>query len=164
MKKILIVLVCFPIIGFSQLCDSLLLETITNPGPFLVNSFNEGSGIRNGLDYDGATIYYPSNSNSIKYSSIVIAPGFMNTELTIQNWGPFLASHGIITMTIGTNLLTDSHIQRRDALIDAIKSLKNENKRIISLFGKIDGELYCCWWILKKEEVEHNQFLLYIPI
>ncbi len=126
-------------IGFGQLCDSLLLESITNPGPFSVNSFNEGSGIRNGPNYTGATIYYPTNSSNIPLSSVVMVPGFMNTELTIQNWGPFLASHGIITMTIGTNLLNDSHIQRRDALLDAIVSLKNENQRQLSpLFGNID--------------------------
>ena len=68
-----------------------------------------------------------------------MVPGFMNTEFTIQNWGPFLASHGIITMTIGTNSLSDNHIQRRDALIDAIASLKQENQRQLSpLFGKMD--------------------------
>ena len=139
MKKLLVILFCLPMIGFGQLCDSLLLQSITNPGPFSVNSFNESTGIRNGLDYAGATIYYPINSTSSILSSIVMVPGFMNTELTIQNWGPFLASHGIITMTIGTNLLNDSHIERRDALLDAVVSLKNENQRQLSpLFGKID--------------------------
>lgn len=139
MKKLILILICFPVLVCGQLCDSLLLQSITNPGPFSVNSFNENSGIRNGPDYAGSTIYYPTNNNSNLLSSIVMVPGFMNTELTIQNWGPFLASHGIITMTIGTNLLTDSHIQRRDALIDAIISLKNENQRLLSpLFGKID--------------------------
>tara|TARA_B100001142_G_C14107275_1_gene567681 strand:- start:42 stop:830 length:789 start_codon:yes stop_codon:yes gene_type:complete len=68
-----------------------------------------------------------------------MVPGFMNTESTIQNWGPFLASHGIVTMTIGTNGLTDTHIQRRDALLDAIISLKNENQRIGSpLYQRLD--------------------------
>lgn len=139
MRKLLIILHFFPMIVFSQLCDSLLLQSITNPGPYLTSSINESLGIRDGQGYDGATIYYPTNSNTVLLSSIVIVPGFMNTQFTIQNWGPFLASHGIITMTIGTNLLTDDHIQRRDALIDAIISLKNENNRLASpLFGKID--------------------------
>ena len=117
---------CFflcPLISFSNGCDSILLNLITNPGPFSVSNIDESSGIRNGLDYDGATIYYPDNGNYL--SSIVIVPGFMNTELTVQNWGPFLASYGIVTMTIGTNALTDSEFQRRDALIDAIISLKS---------------------------------------
>ena len=139
MNKLLLILLCLPFIGFGQLCDSLLLQSITNPGPFSVNNFNEGSGIRNGQNYTGSTIYYPENISNLLLSSIIMVPGFMNTELTIQNWGPFLASHGIITMTIGTNLLTDNHIQRRDALLDAIISLKNENQRVSSpLFGSID--------------------------
>jgi predicted esterase len=114
-----------------------MLNLITNPGPFSVSNIDESSGIRNGLDYDGATIYYPDNGNYL--SSIVIVPGFMNTELTVQNWGPFLASYGIVTMTIGTNALIDSEFQRRDALIDAIISLKDEHNRSLSpLFGRLN--------------------------
>ena len=125
------------LISFSNGCDSILLNLISNPGPFSVSNIDESSGIRNGLDYDGATIYYPDNGNYL--SSIVIVPGFMNTELTVQNWGPFLASYGIVTMTIGTNALTDSEFQRRDALIDAIISLKDEHNRSLSpLFGRLN--------------------------
>ncbi len=139
MHKLITTFFFIPLIGFGQLCDSLLLESITNPGPFTVNSFDEASGINIGTNYSGSTIYYPSNSSNTNLSSIVIVPGFMNTEFTIQNWGPFLASHGIITMTIGTNSLNDNHIQRRDALIDAMASLKKENQRQLSpLFNKID--------------------------
>ena len=135
--KLLLILFCFPFIGFGQACDSLLLESITNPGSFIVNTIDESSGIRNGPDYNGSTIFYPNNSGVS--SSIIMVPGLSLTELTIQNWGTFFASHGIITMTIGTNALTDTHIQRRDALLDAIISLKNENQRLGSpLYGKID--------------------------
>ena len=139
MKNIIFIFFCFPSAIFGQFCDSLLLQTITNPGPFLVSQITENQGIRNGSDYNGSTIYYPTSNGSLTLPSIVLVPGFMNTELTIQNWGPFLASHGIITMTIGANFLNDNHIQRRDALVDAIVSLKNENQRVASpLYGKID--------------------------
>lgn len=139
MKKLLALLLFFPMFVFGQFCDSLLLQSITNPGPFIVADIDENSGIRNGPNYNGSTIYFPLNFSNTNFSSIILVPGFMNTEITIQNWGPFLASHGIITMTIGTNALTDTHIQRRDALLDAITSLKNENQRLGSpLFGKID--------------------------
>ncbi len=139
MKKILALLLCLPMVGFGQFCDSLLLQTITNPGPFTVADINENSGVRNGPDYNGSTIYFPLNSPVTNLSSIILVPGYLNSEATIQNWGPFLASHGIITMTIGTNALTDTHIQRRDALLDAITSLKNENQRLGSpLYAKID--------------------------
>ena len=139
MKFLLIPLVLCPVIMFGQFCDSLLIQSITNPGPFIVANLIENAGIRNGPDYNGSTIYFPVNNPNPNLSSIIMVPGFMNTETTIQNWGPFLASHGIVTMTIGTNLLTDTHIQRRDALLDALVSLKNENQRSGSpLFEKID--------------------------
>jgi predicted esterase len=139
MKNISILLIIFfPLSLLSQNCDSLLLESITNPGPYSVNDFVESSGIRNGPDYSGSTIYYPVNNNG-NYASIVLVPGYMNNESTIQNWGPFLSSHGIITMTIGANSLFDTHIQRKDALLDAIVSLKNENNRLASpLYAKLD--------------------------
>ena len=42
-------------------------------------------------------------------------------------------------MTIGTNSLTDDEFDRRDALQDAIISLKEENTRVLSpIFGRID--------------------------
>ncbi|MAW21322.1 MAG: triacylglycerol lipase [Flavobacteriales bacterium] len=127
-----------PLTLLSQNCDSLLYESITNPGPYSVDYITEPLGIRNGPDYSGSTIFYPLNNN-IECASIVLVPGFMNTELSIQNWGPFLASHGIVTMTIGTNSLLDSEFQRKDALLDAIISLKHENNRSSSpLFYRLD--------------------------
>ena len=139
MRTIVILIISifpFRLLGFD--CDSLILESITNPGPYNINIINESSGIRNGPNYYGSTIYYPLN-NKGDFSSVILVPGFMNNESTIQNWGPFLASNGIVTMTIGTNSLTDTHIQRKDALLDAIVSLKNENSRLSSpLFSKLD--------------------------
>ncbi len=124
----------------AQECDSLLIESITNPGTFPYNEYVEADGLRDGPDYDGATIYYPDNSTEA-LASIIIVPGFMNTEWTVQNWGPFLASHGIVTMTIGTNGLTDTHLQRRDALLDAKATLLEENQRESSpLFERLDTE------------------------
>ncbi|MFT4757114.1 MAG: hypothetical protein ACI91R_001764, partial [Vicingaceae bacterium] len=71
--------------------------------------------------------------------SIVIVPGFVSAQSTIQTWGPFLASHGIVTVTIGTNSLFDDPIARKDALLDAIVSISRENTRTSSpLNGDLD--------------------------
>ncbi len=48
MKKLLLILFFLPFFVLGQSCDSLLLQSITNPGSFLVNNFDENSGIRNG--------------------------------------------------------------------------------------------------------------------
>lgn len=138
MRYLVAILLFSHLISFSQGCDSLLEQSITNPGIFSFSSYNESSGIRNGPDYSGSTIFYPTN-NLVDLASVIIVPGFANNELTIQNWGPFLSSNGIVTMTIGTNSLTDSHVDRRDALLDAIISLKEENQRLNSpLYNRID--------------------------
>lgn len=119
-------------------CDSLAQITLLNPGPYSVSSLDESDNIRNGPDYAGAHIYYPTNASG-PLSSIVLVPGFMNFESTLQNWGPFLAAHGIVTMTIGANYLTDSPTQRKAALLDAIVTLKAEQIRIGSpLYYSLD--------------------------
>jgi dienelactone hydrolase len=70
---------------------------------------------------------------------MAIVPGYVSPQSSIQSWGPFLASHGIVTMTIGTNSYYDQPEDRRDALLDALITLKEENTRSGSpLLGNID--------------------------
>lgn len=124
--------------SFAQTCDSLKLDSIGNPGNYNIGSLTESDGLRDGPDYNGATIYYPTNATP-PYSGIAIAPGFVSLQSSIQNWGPFLASHGIVTMTIGTNNILGSPETRRDALLDALVTLKGENTRTGSpLLGQLD--------------------------
>ena len=124
--------------SFAQTCDSITLDSISNPGEYTIGSLTEADGIRNGPDYNGATIYYPTNATP-PYSGMVIVPGYFSAQSTIQNWGPFLASHGIVTMTIGTNSIFEYPEARRDALLDALVTLKEENTRAGSpLLGQLD--------------------------
>lgn len=135
------ILICSNL-GFAQSCDPLLtLESITNPGDYTVASLTESDGIRNGPDYSGATVYYPTNATG-PFPSIVIVPGYTAAQSSIQSWGPFLASHGIVTMTIGTNSpFFDFPPDRRDALLDAMTTLRDENTRASSpLIGNIDTD------------------------
>ena len=124
--------------SFSQACDPITLDSISNPGKYTIGSLTESDGLRNGPDYYGATIYYPTNATP-PYSGIVIVPGYVSPQSSIQSWGPFLASHGIVTMTIGTNSIWDFPEARRDALLDALITLKGENTRTGSpLLGQLD--------------------------
>ncbi|MFT7158723.1 MAG: dienelactone hydrolase [Parvicella sp.] len=122
----------------AQSCGPLSLDSINNPGEYTYSSLTEPDGIRNGPDYNGATLYYPTNATG-PFVGMVIVPGYVSAQSTIQNWGPFLASHGIVTMTIGTNSIWEYPEARRDALLDALTTLKEENTRAGSpLFGQID--------------------------
>lgn len=119
-------------------CEGITLASLSNPGPFNVATLTETNGIRNGPNYLGATIYYPTNATP-PYSSIAIVPGFTALPSSVQQWGPFYASHGIVTIIIGTNSIFDFPEARAIALIDALETIKQENTRVSSpLLGKLN--------------------------
>ncbi len=119
-------------------CDDVTVESLTNPGPYDVATLTEADGIRNGPDYFGATIYYPTDA-SPPYASIAIVPGFNSFPESVEQWGPFYASHGIVTIIIGTNSIFDFPEARAEGLIDALETLRQENTRDSSpLEGALD--------------------------
>ena len=124
--------------SFAQVCEPLSLDSIGNPGIYAYETLTEADGIRNGPEYSGATIYYPTDAEP-PFAGMAIVPGFVSPESSIQNWGPFLASHGIVTITIGTNSLFDFPADRAEALLDALVTIEEENSRADSpLFERID--------------------------
>lgn len=119
-------------------CEHVSNYSALEIGPYNVESISEEDGMRNGPDYSGATLYYPENA-LLPLPSIILVPGYLTLESTIQNWGPFFASHGIVTMTIGTNSIFDQPEDRKDALLDALITIKDENTRVNSpLYNSID--------------------------
>ncbi len=129
-------------LAFAQNCGGVTDQSLAAVGPYPIDTLFEVDGLRDGPDYAGATIYYPTGLTYPR-ASIVIVPGFFATEADIKEWGPFLASHGIITMTIGTNNLWDQPAIRANALIDGIETLKQENTRTDSpLSGMVDTDKF----------------------
>ena len=119
-------------------CESVNNNSASETGPYNVESISEEDGMRNGPNYSGATLFYPENAVP-PFASIVIVPGYATLESSIQNWGPFFASHGIVTMTIGTNSIFDQPEDRKDALLDALETMRYENSRINSpMYNSID--------------------------
>jgi dienelactone hydrolase len=105
-------------------------------GPYKVESYVEG--IKDGPAFLAATIYYPVDAEP-PFAGIVACPGFTALQDSVAPWGPFLASHGIVLMTIDTNTTGDSVDQRQEALLDALSSLKAEQSRSGSpIMGKLD--------------------------
>ncbi|MFT5254661.1 MAG: hypothetical protein ACI87N_003738 [Flavobacteriales bacterium] len=135
-KKIQLVLLLFCLVLLNSnilyaQCESVQEENLTNPGPFEVETLTELDGIRNGPDYLGATIYYPTNGTP-PYASIAIVPGYVSYPSSVASWGPFYASHGIVTIIIGTNSIYDYPEDRAIALLDALETIKQENRRTTS--------------------------------
>lgn len=119
-----------PNILFAQ-CDEVTIESLSNPGPYEVAILTEADGLRNGPAYSGATVYYPTNAEP-PFASIAIVPGFSALPISVAEWGPFYASHGIVTIIIGTNSLFDFPEERALGLIDALETMRQENTRISS--------------------------------
>jgi len=111
------------------------LASATAPGPFSVLTVT--TGLRDGPEYGSQTLHVPEGAEP-PFASVAIVPGFNTPESSIQAWGPFLASHGIVTLTIGTNTPTDSAAVRARAVLDALETIKAEDTRSGSaLEGKL---------------------------
>lgn len=50
--------------------------------------------------FGGGTIHYPSTGGP--YGVVSLSPGFTENASAIQHWGPYLASHGFVVITINT--------------------------------------------------------------
>lgn len=111
-------------------------QSASRSGPFRVEKYNRGFARH--AAFPGGTIHYPANAEA-PWASVAVVPGFVSPESSIGTWGPFLASHGIVTFTIGTNSGLDQPPARARALLGALEVLRGENTRTGSpLYGKLD--------------------------
>jgi dienelactone hydrolase len=112
----------------------------TAKGPYEIGMMT--MGYKNGAEFADATIFYPTGDDAVPpFGCVSVCPGFASPQSSIRTWGPFLASHGIVTITIGTNSTSDPPAARADALMDALETCKAENERADSpLKGKISKE------------------------
>ncbi len=106
-----------------------------NRGPQPITTSNVASSV-NG--FGGGTIYYPTNISS-EMGAISIAPGFTNTQSAVAWWGPVLASHGFVVITIDTNGRFDQPESRSRQLDAALNHLIAESGRSNSpISGLVD--------------------------
>jgi dienelactone hydrolase len=110
--------------------------TASGQGKFAVKTYT--NGYPDAPEYADSTMHYPDGLSG-PLPAIAIVPGFLSAQSTIQKWGPFLASHGFIVLTIGTNSTSDLPDARAAALWGAIGTIKGENTREGSpIKGKVD--------------------------
>lgn len=109
-------------------------------GKYTVKSYTSGFPV---MGYGAGTIYYPTDADP-PFAMDTVVPGFTAYQNSIAAWGPFLASHGIVTMTIDTLTTGDLPAQRADELMASLKALAGENTREGSpLKGKLDLSRQC---------------------
>lgn len=106
-------------------------------GPYSVRT-SRVSGLVRG--FGGGTIHYPTGTTGTM-AAIVVIPGFVSAESSIDWWGPKLASHGFVVMTIDTNTGFDQPPSRARQINSALDYLVEQNSRRTSpVNGMIDTE------------------------
>ncbi|RBP50683.1 dienelactone hydrolase family protein [Arenicella xantha] len=104
-------------------------------GPQPVSTVSVSSSVDG---FGGGTIYYPSNISQ-EMAAISIAPGFTNTQSAIAWWGPLLASHGFVVITIDTNSRFDQPDSRSRQLDSALSYLISQSdSSSSSISGLVD--------------------------
>ena len=104
-------------------------------GPFSTSQFN----VSRPSGYGAGTVYYPTNAGA-KVGVIAIVPGFLSYQSSINWWGPRLASHGFVVITIDTFTTSDqpaSRSRQQLAAIDQVVALGNTSSSPI--YNKVDG-------------------------
>ncbi len=76
--------------------------------------------------FGGGTIHYPTNVSGT-VGAIAVVPGFVSPESSIRWWGPQLASHGFVVITIATNSIFDQPSSRERQLGRALDFVVNES-------------------------------------
>jgi dienelactone hydrolase len=104
-------------------------------GPFSVQKFT----VTRPSGYGAGTVYYPTNAGA-KVGAIAIVPGYLSYQSSINWWGPRLASHGFVVITIDTYTTADqpaSRSRQQLAAIDQVVALGNTSTSPI--YNKVDG-------------------------
>ena len=88
--------------------------------------------------FGGGTIDYPTGTTGTM-GAVVVIPGFVSAESSIDWWGPKLASYGFVVMTMDTNTGFDQPPSRARQINNALDYLVSQNSRSSSpVRGMID--------------------------
>jgi dienelactone hydrolase len=105
-------------------------------GPFTYTTTTVSSSSASG--YGGGTIYHPTNVTG-PFAAIAISPGYTGTQSTMSWYGPRLASHGFVVITIDTNSRYDQPSSRATQLMAALRQLTTfSNTSSHPIYRKVD--------------------------
>jgi dienelactone hydrolase len=107
--------------------DAILLAA---RGPFAISQARAPA-----IGFGGGTIYYPTDPSLGRLGAVVVVPGFTALESSIAVYGPRLASHGFVVLTINTNTVFDFPAQRANQQNAAFRYLTTSSP----VAGRIDG-------------------------
>ena len=93
-------------------------ELSVAPGPYKTERKVISSG----------TLHYPTDAEP-PFAAVALCGGFLNTGPEMDSWGPFYASHGIVTVIVTTDGadIPDIRASRLLAAIDELKKLNTDS-------------------------------------
>jgi pimeloyl-ACP methyl ester carboxylesterase len=84
------------------------------------------------------TVHYPTDAEP-PFAAVALCGGFTNTGPEMADWGPFYASHGIVTVITTTTGLDDPGTRGRKLLAAIAELKKEQDKSGSKLEGKLAG-------------------------
>jgi dienelactone hydrolase len=103
-------------------------------GPFSISSFT----VSRPSGYGAGTVYYPTNAGGT-VGAIAIVPGYTARQSSINWWGPRLASHGFVVITIDTNSTLDQPSSRSRQQMAALSQVVSLSRTSTSpIYNKVD--------------------------
>ena len=113
------------------------IDALSADGPYEVETYTDFPDVP---EFLAGTIYYPATAPGL-LGGVAVAPGYTEQQRHIAWWGPRLASHGYAVVVLDTNDRGERPDARADALMAAVRVLREEGERRGSpLFGRIDPE------------------------
>ncbi len=108
---------------------------IAMTGQYEVISYSEGLG---DPAFANPLIYYPRNATP-PFAAVVVMQAFLLTRSSTVPWANFLASHGIVGVTVDTTSSMDGVPERADDIEAQVRMIRGEHTRAGSpLQGKLD--------------------------
>ncbi|GGY74990.1 alpha/beta hydrolase family protein [Marinobacter zhanjiangensis] len=121
--------------GFERGPDPSVSILESSRGPYSVRTSNVSSFVSG---FGGGTIHYPTGTTGTM-AAVVVIPGFASSESSIAWWGPKLASHGFVVMTIDTNSGFDQPASRANQINSALDYLIDQsNSGSSAISGMVD--------------------------
>lgn len=121
---------------FTRGPNPTLSSVESSTGPYSVSTQSVSGSVSG---FGGGTIHYPRNTEGTM-GAIAVAPGYLSPELSIKWWGPRLASHGFVVITIATNSVFDQPNSRETQISRALDYVINQSNTSNSpIFGMVDS-------------------------
>ncbi|MCW8195791.1 alpha/beta hydrolase [Proteobacteria bacterium 005FR1] len=121
--------------GYERGPDPTVESLEASSGPYAVSTVSVS---RNVSGFGGGTIHYPTGITGTM-GAIAVVPGYVSYESSIMWWGPRIASHGFVVITINTSSIYDNPDSRANQLNAALNYVIDQSKNTSSpIYGMVD--------------------------